>query len=41
VPAAPFAAIVGVTALLALLALALPTRHVLHARPIEALGTRE
>jgi len=41
VPAAPFAAIVGVTALLAVLALALPTRRALRARPVEAIGVRE
>jgi putative ABC transport system permease protein len=41
VPAGPFAAIVAGTALLALLALALPTRHALHARPIEAIGVQE
>ena len=41
VPARPLAAILGVTALVALLALALPTRHVLRARPIEAIGIRE
>jgi putative ABC transport system permease protein len=41
VPAKPFAAIVGATALLAILALSLPTRHALHARPIEAIGLRE
>ena len=41
VPAKPFAAIIGGTALLAILALALPTRHALHTRPIEAIGVRE
>src|SRR6516165_6183037 len=41
VPARPFAAIIGGTALLAILALSLPTRHALHARPIEAIGVRE
>ena len=41
VPARPLATILGVTALVALLALALPTRHALHARPIEAIGIRE
>ena len=41
VPARPFLAIIGVTALLALLALTLPTRHALRARPIEAIGARE
>jgi putative ABC transport system permease protein len=41
VPAGPFAAIIGGTALLAILALSLPTRHALRARPIEAIGVRE
>jgi putative ABC transport system permease protein len=41
VPAGPFAAIIGVTALIALLALTLPTRHALRVRPIEAIGARE
>jgi putative ABC transport system permease protein len=41
VPAGPFAAIIGGTALLAILALSLPTRHALHGRPIEAIGVRE
>jgi hypothetical protein len=41
VPAAPFAAITGGTALLTILALSLPTRHALHAQPIEAIGMRE
>jgi putative ABC transport system permease protein len=41
IPTKPFVAIVGVTALLAFLALALPTRHVLRTRPVEAIGTRE
>jgi putative ABC transport system permease protein len=41
VPARPFAAIIGATALLAILALSLPTRHALHARPIEAIGVGE
>jgi putative ABC transport system permease protein len=41
VPARPFAAIIGGTALLAVLALSLPTRHALRARPIEAIGVRE
>ena len=41
VPARPFAEIIGATALLAILALSLPTRHALHARPIEAIGVRE
>jgi putative ABC transport system permease protein len=41
VPVKPFAAIIGATALLAILALSLPTRHALHTRPIEAIGLRE
>jgi putative ABC transport system permease protein len=41
VPARPFAAIIGGTALIALLALALPTRHALRTRPVEAIGVRE
>jgi putative ABC transport system permease protein len=41
IPIKPFAAIIGVTALLAFLALALPTRHALRTRPVEAIGTRE
>jgi putative ABC transport system permease protein len=41
VPAGPFAAIIGGTTLLAILALSLPTRHALGARPIEAIGVRE
>src|SRR5215471_6516504 len=41
VPAGPLAAILGVTAVVALLSLALPTRHALRARPIEAIGIRE
>ena len=41
VPLRPFAAIIGGTALLAILALSLPTRRALHARPIEAIGMRE
>jgi putative ABC transport system permease protein len=41
IPARPFAAIIGFTALLALLALALPTRHALRTRPVEAIGVRE
>ena len=41
VPPGPFAAILGTTALLAILALALPTRHALHTRPIDAIGMRE
>jgi putative ABC transport system permease protein len=41
VPTRPFVAIIGVTALLALLALALPTRRALRARPVEAIGVPE
>jgi putative ABC transport system permease protein len=41
VPAKPFAAIVAATALLALLALALPTRRLLALPPIEAIGAGE
>lgn len=41
VPARPFAAIVGGTALLALVALALPTRRMLRSRPVEAIGVGE
>jgi putative ABC transport system permease protein len=41
VPARPLAAILGISALLALVALALPTRRALRARPIEAIGVRE
>src|SRR6516165_10640501 len=41
VPARPLATILGITALVALLALALPTRHALRARPVQAIGTRE
>jgi putative ABC transport system permease protein len=41
IPAGPFAAILGVTALLAIVALALPTRRALRARPVEAIGIRE
>jgi len=40
-PAGWLAAILGVSALLALVALALPTRQALRARPVEAIGTRE
>ncbi len=40
-PAGPFAAILGVSALLALVALALPTRRALRTRPVEAIGLRE
>ena len=38
VPAAPLAAILGISALLALVALALPTRRALRTRPVEAIG---
>jgi putative ABC transport system permease protein len=41
IPIRPFAAIIGGTTLLALLALALPTHHALHAPPIDAIETRE
>jgi putative ABC transport system permease protein len=41
IPAAPLAAILGVTALLAVVALTLPTRHALRRRPIEAIGIRD
>ena len=41
VPARPLAAILGISALLALVALAVPTRRALRARPIEAIGVRE
>ncbi len=41
VPWKPFVAIVGGTALLALLALALPTRQMLRTRPVEAIGVGE
>jgi hypothetical protein len=34
-------AIIGVMALLAFLALALPTPHALRTPPVEAIGTRE
>jgi putative ABC transport system permease protein len=40
-PAGWLAAILGVSALLALVALALPTRHALRTRPVEAIGIRE
>jgi putative ABC transport system permease protein len=40
-PAGWFAAILGVSALLALVALAVPTRQALRMRPVEAIGTRE
>jgi len=41
VPAAPLAAILGGTAVLALFALALPTRRALRIRPVEAIGIGE
>ena len=41
VPAAPFAAIIGGSALLALVALALPTRRALRSRPVEAVAVGE
>jgi putative ABC transport system permease protein len=41
VPPVPLAAILGTSALLALLALALPTRRVLRSRPVEAIGVGE
>jgi putative ABC transport system permease protein len=41
VPPAQLAAILGVSALLALLALALPTRRALRTRPVEAIGVGE
>jgi putative ABC transport system permease protein len=41
VPARPFVAIIGGTALLALLALSLPTRRMLRTRPVEAIGVGE
>jgi putative ABC transport system permease protein len=40
-PAGWLAAILGVPALLALVALSVPTRHALRARPVEAIGIRE
>jgi putative ABC transport system permease protein len=40
-PAGWFAAILGVSALLALVALSVPTRRALRARPVEAIGIRE
>lgn len=40
-PAGWFAAILGVSALLALVALSVPTRQALRTRPVEAIGTRE
>jgi putative ABC transport system permease protein len=41
VPPGQLAAILGISALLALLALALPTRRALRARPVEAIGLGE
>ena len=41
IPAAPLAAILGISAVLALLALALPTRRALQTRPVEAIGVGE
>jgi putative ABC transport system permease protein len=41
VPAGPFAAILGISALVAVLALALPTRRALRGRPVDAIGVRE
>ena len=41
VPPDQLAAILGVSALLALVALALPTRRALRSRPIEAVGLAE
>ena len=41
VPAGWFAAILGVSALLALVALSVPTRRALRTRPVEAIGIRE
>jgi putative ABC transport system permease protein len=41
VPLGWLAAILGVSALLALIALSLPTRRALRARPVEAIGIRE
>ena len=41
VPLDQLAAILGVSALLALLALALPTRRALRSRPVEAIGVGE
>jgi putative ABC transport system permease protein len=41
VPAVPLATILGTSALLALLGLALPTCRVLRTRPIEVIGTGE
>jgi putative ABC transport system permease protein len=41
VPAGPLAAILGISVLVALLALAVPTRRALRSRPVEAIGTGE
>jgi putative ABC transport system permease protein len=41
VPPAQLGAILGGSALLALLALALPTRRALRSRPVEAIGVGE
>jgi putative ABC transport system permease protein len=41
VPARPLVVILGVSALLALVALALPTRRALRHRPVEMIGVRE
>ena len=41
VPLDQLAAILGVSALLALLALTLPTRRALRSRPVEAIGVGE
>jgi putative ABC transport system permease protein len=41
VPAVPLAAILGTSALVALLALAVPTRRALRSRAVEALGIAE
>jgi len=40
-PAGWVAAILGVSALLALVALSVPTRRALRTQPVEAIGTRE
>ena len=41
VPARPLGAILGISSVLALVALAVPTRRALRAQPIEAIGVRE
>jgi putative ABC transport system permease protein len=41
IPAGPMAAILGTSAVLALLAVALPTRRALRSRPVEAIGAAE